>query len=348
MWRGVAVLSARNAWAVGADLTAPDTQFSTPLLAHWDGRAWVEVTGEALPPHGYLSGITTFKGGAWAVGASGTHPAGTPGLHKPLIIRLTGSTWTRVPYPNKSGGHLTAVAASSPVNAWAVGSVVDAAGDGPQLIVHWNGRAWKQVKFPALPASGFLTGVATTSRDNAWAVGNTDPGAIFILHWNGSRWHLVRVPGMTATNDTLVGVTATSASNAWAVGSATGSGKTLILHWNGRTWKRVPSPSPGGGPTTGPKTGTDNRLGAVSATSATNAWAVGWGSTRGLVYAPVILRWNGRRWRQVPTPDPSGGGFLDGIGIGPSGRAWAVGYTEEQLLPLFEHWDGGAWHQQCR
>jgi hypothetical protein len=214
LW-GVAVMSARNAWAVGADLVAPDTQFSTPLLAHWDGHAWTEATVAALPSHGYLTGITTFKGGAWAVGASGTHPNGTPGLHKPLIMRLTGSTWTRAPYSNKSGGHLTAVAASSPANAWAVGSVMDDAGDGPQLIVHWNGRAWQQVKYPALPATGFLTGVATTSRDNAWAVGNTYPGAIFILHWNGKRWRLVRAPGMTATQDTLVGVTATSATNAW-------------------------------------------------------------------------------------------------------------------------------------
>ena len=249
LW-AVAVMSARNAWAVGADLVAPDTQFSAPLLAHWDGRSWTEITSGALPLHGYLTGITTFKGGAWAVGASGTHPNGTPGLHKPLIMRLTGSSWTRAPYSNKSGGHLTAVAASSPANAWAVGSVMDDAGDGAQLIVHWNG-------------------------------------------------------------------------------------------W---TWKRVPSPSPGGGPTTGPVVGPDNRLAAVSATSATSAWAVGWGSTRGLVYAPVILRWNGRSWKHVHAPDPSGGGFLDGIWIGPSGRAWAVGYTEDQLLPLLEHWDGSAWH----
>lgn len=127
------------------------------------------------------------------------------------------------------------------------------------------------------------------------------------------------------------------------MGSDWGKGKTLILHWDGRTWKRVPSPSPGGGPDTGVNLGPDNRLGAVAATSATSAWAVGWGSTRGLVYAPLILRWNGRRWKHVSAPDPPGGGFLQGIGIGPAGHAWAVGYTD-QLLPLFEHWDGRGWH----
>jgi hypothetical protein len=341
---GVAVMSDRSAWAVGAATRRPDFQFSKPLLAHWDGRVWTQVTGTPLPAHGYLDGVVRFRGGAWAVGASGTHPNGTAGLHKPLILRLTGSTWTRVPYPSKTGGHLTAVAASSPANAWAVGSVMDAAADGPQLLVHWNGKAWKQVQLPAIPRYGWLTGVTTTSPDNAWAVGNTGPGAVFILHWDGRRWRVVRTPGMTGTSQTLVGVTATSARNAWAVGSDYGKGKTLVLHWNGKTWKRVPSPSPGGGPNSGVSTGPDNRLGAVAATSATSAWAVGWGSTRGLVYAPVILHWDGRKWTHVPASDPSGGGFLGAIGIGPSGHAWTVGETEvAPALTLFEHWDGGAW-----
>lgn len=293
MLQGVAVLSSSDAWAVGIGLKDLNLQNLTPFLSHWDGKSWTQVTGGALPIHGYLDGIVAVRGGAWAVGASGTHPHGTAGHHKPAIMRLTGSTWTRVPYPNKSGGHLKAVAASSP--------------------------------------------------SNVWAVGNTDPGAIFIEHWNGKRWTRLHSPGMTAKNDTLVGVAATSARNAWAVGSS--PGRTLILHWNGRTWKRVPSPSPGGGGNSGVNIGADNRLGAVTASSATNAWAVGWGSTRGLVYAPVALHWNGRRWTHVPTPDPSdGGGFLQGIGLGPDGHAWAVGYTEEHLLTVYEHWNGSAWH----
>jgi len=143
-----------------------------------------------------------------------------------------------VPYPNKSGGHLDAVSASSPANAWAIGYSVDASGDpsGQTLAVHWGGRSWKQVKFPALPASGWLTGVTTTSPGSAWAVGNTGPGAIFVLHWDGKRWRLVHTPGMTAKNLTMTGVTATSARNAWAVGSDTGQGKTLIKFWNGHAW----------------------------------------------------------------------------------------------------------------
>ena len=48
--------------------------------------------------------------------------------------------------------------------------------------------------------------------------------------------------------------------------------RTLILHWNGKSWTQVPSPNPGG-----PSHG--NLLFGVTATSARNAWAVGYDTT---------------------------------------------------------------------
>src|SRR2546430_11599041 len=47
--------------------------------------------------------------------------------------------------------------------------------------------------------------------------------------------------------------------------AAGGGNKTLILHWNGTTWAHVPSPNPA----------SFNNLTGVTATSASNAWAVG-------------------------------------------------------------------------
>lgn len=347
---GVAFMSPGNAWAVGAINTGANDFAGDPYLAHWDGRAWTQVASSALPKHGFINAITSFKGGAWAVGASGTHPPGTDGHHKPLILRLAHGTWTRVPYPTKGTGHYDAVAASSPSNAWVVGYSLDDSGDpaGHTLLVHWNGRAWKQVKYPALPANGWLTGVATTSPDNAWAVGDTgQPGAIFILHWNGMRWRLMHLPGLRATSLFVYDVTATSATNAWVVGMDSGKTKTttLILHWNGRTWRRVPSPNPGGGPNTGTNLGPYNALFAVAASSAASAWAVGMGSTRGVEFAPLILRWNGHAWKHVAAPDPPDGAALQGVGIGPSGHAWAVGSTDGSVIqPVYEYWNGTAWH----
>ena len=69
-----------------------------------------------------------------------------------------------------------------------------------------------------------------------------------------------------------VGVTSTSDSDAWTVGSqngaaGTGTGaKPLIDHWNGAAWSQVATP---------PTPGNTASLAAVSASSPTDAWAVG-------------------------------------------------------------------------
>jgi len=57
------------------------------------------------------------------------------------------------------------------------------------------------------------------------------------------------------------------------------------LRWNGITWKQVPSPSPG----------TSAGLSGVAATSALNAWAVGWTDTT-TGTKTLILQWNGKTW----------------------------------------------------
>ena len=41
--------------------------------------------------------------------------------------------------------------------------------------------------------------------------------------------------------------------------------KNLLMHWNGRAWKQMVGPDPG----------SSSGLSSVSATSATNVWAVG-------------------------------------------------------------------------
>jgi hypothetical protein len=63
-------------------------------------------------------------------------------------------------------------------------------------------------------------------------------------------------------------VAAASASDAWAVGATkTAIGQpTIIAHWNGTAWKQVASPSPGS---------SASFLRGVTATSASNVWAVG-------------------------------------------------------------------------
>jgi hypothetical protein len=80
-------------------------------------------------------------------------------------------------------------------------------------------------------------------------------------------------------------------------------------------------------------------LSGVAATSATDAWAVGYD---GVLYPspPIILRWDGTEWRE--TSQPISAGYLyDVAAISPS-DAWAVGWYGA-TAPLTEHWDGEAW-----
>jgi hypothetical protein len=106
------------------------------------------------------------------------------------------------------------------------------------------------------------------------------------------------------------------------------------VRWNGTAWKRVPSPGPAGG---------DYLLG-VAATSARNAWAVGFTGTN----KALILRWNGAAWKQArsPNPEDDNNGLLFGVAATSAGNAWAVGDTLSggaRMRTLIVHWNGTGW-----
>lgn len=189
---------------------------------------------------------------------------------------------------------------------------------------------------------GVLSGVDATSASDAWAVGADTAGKTTIVHWDGSAWQRVPSPspGAHGSYTSLSGVAATATDDAWAVGSTTsptGSREgTLILHWNGTVWTRVPSPSPG----------TRASLLDVTATSADNAWAVGYDRE-----GPLILRWNGAAWKQVGRLTHQG--TLESVAATSPRSAWAVGYLGTgggtgvlpNNEPLIMHWNGVSWKQ---
>jgi hypothetical protein len=119
----------------------------------------------------------------------------------------------------------------------------------------------------------------------------------------------------------LTAVHAIAGCKTWAVGYFNKRGRvyrTLAEHWNGTVWKIQPSPSRG-------------YLFGVTATSRSNAWAVG--GHRG----SLIEHWDGTAWRVEPSPDA---GTLDAVAATSAANAWAVG--RRGIL----HWDGGAWALQ--
>jgi hypothetical protein len=179
---GVTVTSASSAWAVGSDIGS--CACAKALILRWNGKAW-KVAVNAFPsPTTILTSVAAVSGSdVWA----GGYTRNT--VNYTLLMKWNGSSWTR----STSGLGISSlagftdvfgVAATSPGNAWAVGS----------RVLHWNGTTWKPVGTPALPGLGLssLTSVAATSGANAWAVGSyndtTDVPHIVILRWNGKAW----------------------------------------------------------------------------------------------------------------------------------------------------------------
>jgi hypothetical protein len=331
---GVAATSARNAWAVGQATVSGKT-----IILHWDGTAWRRVPSPTPKGGGALYAVAaTSSRNAWAVGGSDGPPGTTEILH------WNGTAWRSVPSPApRGGGALFGVAATSAGNAWAVGcagNCFQGFGGIKTLTLHWNGSTWRRVPSPSPGTGSALSGVAAVSARNAWAVGCTAfcflssarPHTV-ILHWNGTGWQRAPSPAR-ARIGALNGVAATSAGNAWAVGCAghcfgpMATTSTMIVRWNGTTWKDVASPSPAG----------NSVLTAVAATSARNAWAVGY--TRGSGKT-LIAHWDGAAWRRVPSPTP--GQFSQLLGVAATSRrnAWAAG--ADLNAAIVQHWNGSTW-----
>jgi hypothetical protein len=98
---------------------------------------------------------------------------------------------------------------------------------------------------------------------------------------------------------------------------------------------------------TSPNPGGNDNLVGVSATSATDAWAVGYYRNETThIDDTLIVRWNGTSWSQVESPNP--GKYrnrLNGVSADSSTDAWAVGLSNFRngAYSIMLHWNGTAW-----
>jgi hypothetical protein len=294
---GVTALSRTAAWAGGSYHTSG--QSLKTLIEHWNGSAWrVQRSPSPVTGNNTLSSVVAVsRSNVWAVG----NTLSTSGRQRTLIEHWNGRSWTVQRSPNLgSSSRLTAVTAVSRSNAWAVGYSDSSDGTTSKTLVeHWNGSSW-QIQASPNPSVGlnFLCGVAATSGTSAWTAGTyVQAGyqAPVMEHWNGQAWQLHASAYQPAGYEyDPCAMAASSASNIWAVGSHWyfNADRTLIEHWNGTSWKTQTSPN------AAPGNSDENVLNGVTATSATNAWAVGWSYVSGSGHhKPLIEHWNGRSWR---------------------------------------------------
>lgn len=296
----VAVRTTSDAWAVGAYATPGSFPFNA-LIEHWNGHRWSLAKS---PSQGTLASVSVVSASdAWAVGSA---PAGS------LIVHWNGHQWSTVPSPTNSqwtGSELTGVSAVSAKDVWAVGRFdTDTSPEGQTLIIHWNGSTWSRVPSPDPSQEATqLTSVSFASARRAWAVGtyctiNSMPCAVnawntLILEWNGQSWSQVASPNPRGF-DQFYAVSAPATSYPWAVGTtapSTAPYYTLAARLAGTTWSKVRSPS---------LSAVFNFLYGVSATSASDAWAVGYDCVQFCnggeeIDNALLLHWNGKAWRTL-------------------------------------------------
>ncbi len=328
---------------------------SSPSRGKPHGNVQANGSGMRDNPNAAYSWVS-FNGlnGVAAVSAHSVWAVGSAATGKPLIEHWDGRDWRQVPSASPRGATeslLNSVAAAGASNAWAVG-YYNTGKTIKTLIERWNGRGWAQVASPS-PGDARLKAVAAAGASSAWAVGDySAPGLRpLIERWNGRAWTVEASPNPGGCCNDLNTVATTGQAGAWAAGS---TGKkfqeAMIERWNGRAWTVEASPTPAGS--------RGSNLTAIAAHSPADAWAVGyyWADTKDDPAARTLIEhWNGRAWKQEPSPNPGGPAIhlpdqsqLQAVATVSSSQAWAAGsYSSgnphEKIL--IERRTGGTWSQ---
>jgi len=206
----VAVVSSRNAWAVGAYANQVGGR-NKLFTVHWNGTTWRQVPVPVTASGVLYAVAATSWSDVWAVGYA------VNGVTQVVILHWNGRGWTRAPYRGPAGSsYLTGVTATSPHDAWAVGTTIRGTDAGPAFTVRWTGRKWQRVPIPDAGTT-HLSAVTAVSPRDAWAVGGSADHTV-IEHWDGTNWATGPSPAPGVSSG-LTSVAASSASNVWAVGS---------------------------------------------------------------------------------------------------------------------------------
>jgi hypothetical protein len=323
---GVSASAANNVWAVGGYQAGDPINGPFQTLAErWNGTAWSVVSSANAGAEDTLYGVAAISPtNVWAVGDF------MPQLTSPqtaFIEHWNGQKWSIVssPHPGQLSS-LFGVRAVFANHVWAVGFYYNNAGNSRTLIEHWNGRKWSLVPSPSPGLTdNLLDGLTVISAGDIWAAGSQSSDfqntlQTLIERWDGKTWSVMPSPNPGSLYNALGGMTAVSANDIWAVGGYSSNnfvGQTLAEHWDGKSWTVLPTPDVGA---------FGNSLSDVSALAGADVWAVGSYHNTPEFTRTLIQRWDGTRWRVVPSPSPSKEFNRLGSITKVSNTAWSVGY----------------------
>ena len=307
---GIAAVAPNDIWAMGgAD--------AHPLLVHWDGTQWTEVT---VPPPPYRD--SGFAAGAALGGEVWMAGTGTNGCcySDSVTYYWDGTTWNLLPEITGRSLSISGAAVIGPGAAWVVGTRTYCNSCPTEtIIMRGSPTTLDRVPSPNRGTVSGLNGVAVASANDAWSVGyskNPSSGLneTLVEHWDGTVWTIIPSPNISGIHNFLSGVTVAGANDVWAAGGSTdypgGSNPPLIEHWDGTAWSIIPNPGLPGELLTG-----------ISAGSPTNVWAVGIDNTLNT----LTMHWDGTAWTRVVSPHYYvNSGFKGVAALGPT-DVWAVG-----------------------
>ncbi len=287
--RRLAVLCAAallGAPAIPAVLAAAPAALATPPA----GCTGVPTFPATQPFSGNAALTFANASDGWVVGTelagSGSCSSAVPSIAATVD---GGATWAPEALPVGTPG-LGAIAATSPADAWAAGSVGAPAA---ALSTTDGGASWTLHRL-SLAGGTRVTGIATAGPTLAWVASETAGGSVGISSTTdaGQTWQADELPGLGTS--TLNGLAVEGPANGWAVGGTTPPGSTgpaigLVLATTdgGQRWTEEPLPT-GTGPLT-----------AVSFVSRSIGWAAG---TATGAARPVLLSTTdgGRTWTTEP------------------------------------------------
>lgn len=268
--------SERDVWAVGGPLG--NSGFDS-LVVRFDGTTWRRPRPGGTDTFWWVHG--TGPSDVWLVGERGriTHWDGTR-----FEERTSGTTAT-----------LFGVWASAPDDAWAVGGLPDQHQGPNDVLLHWDGAAWKPEALPEA-TNVALFKVWGSSKDDVYVVGANG----VVWHRTGGAW---KREAKGIAQGRLTTVTGCSATEIIAVG-----GRELLTS-DGTQWKRSDAPLV-------------NDVNGV-ACAAPGAPAREWGRAVIVGGGSLKLRLVGDRWESDFGSSPFS--ELHGAWVDPTGAFWAVG-----------------------
>ena len=227
--------------------------------------SWHIVTSVHNGQLGDFTAVTALgRTAAWAFNAGSV----------PTAWRLSGSTWTQVPFPGLASEQVIATGATSASDVWAFTS------NGTQSrALRWNGSIWSVVR----SFSREIGGAAVLGASDVWVFGNAENPGLGAWHYNGRAW------SQPASGHGLNGGSGVSAGDVWAFGGVD------VAHWNGSTWSRtslaslLPAKQQLNDPT----------ISGIYAQSHNSVYAIGNGQAQDEGGPLVILHWNGAAWSRL-------------------------------------------------